>query len=139
MKKNGGRTVPHEPSNSAETSTAATTSTVDWREETIGGGSLRRVDLHNGSNGWASPPGNLFSLRSKHYLSKKIKTPAGDYLLKPTAVDWLRSPTKLDHVLSRPDNRVLRVLRAHHSQAKYLKSFIFAVNLQVPGLFYSLF
>lgn len=106
---------------------------VDWREETINGGSLRHVDLENGSNGWASPPGNLFSLRSKQYLTKKTKSPTGDYLLNPTAVDWLRSPTKLEHVLSRPDNRVASVLRAHHSQGNFLKSFIFALNLQVPG------
>ncbi|KAJ8430212.1 hypothetical protein Cgig2_006720 [Carnegiea gigantea] len=129
LKKSGGRTTPH--NREPETSTAA--AMVDWREEAINGGSLRRVDLDNGSNGWASPPGDLFSLRSKHYLSKKTKSPAGDYLLKPTAVDWLRSPTKLEHVLSRPDNRVLRLLRAQHSKGNFLKCFVFAVNLQVPG------
>ncbi|KAL2897531.1 Protein ENHANCED DISEASE RESISTANCE 2-like [Bienertia sinuspersici] len=106
----------------------------DWREETINGGSLRHVDLNKGSNGWASPPGNLFSLRSKQYLTKKVKSSAAiDYLLKPTAVDWLRSTNKLEHVLSRHDNRVMRVLRTHQSNGSLLKSFVFAVNLQVPG------
>ncbi|KAH9603311.1 hypothetical protein KSS87_007345 [Heliosperma pusillum] len=124
-------------------STAATSTTADdnatssetggdWREETINGGSLRHVEL-TGSNGWASPPGDRFNIRSKQYLTKKTKCPAGDYLLKPTAVDWLRSPTKLEHVLSRPDNRVMHVLRGYHARAHFLKTFVFAINLQVPG------
>ncbi|XP_021757993.1 protein ENHANCED DISEASE RESISTANCE 2-like [Chenopodium quinoa] len=114
--------------------TASSTTEVDWREETINGGSLKHVDLHKGSNGWASPPGNLFSLRSKQYLSKKTKSPASvDYLLKPTAVDWLRSTSKLEHVLSRADNRVMRVLRSRQADGSFLKSFVFAINLQVPG------
>ncbi|GAB4836706.1 hypothetical protein Ancab_001620 [Ancistrocladus abbreviatus] len=115
------------------TKSGATTDVVNWREETIKGGSLRHVDLHTGSNGWASPPGNLFSLRSKHYFSKKTKSPAGDYLLKPTAVDWLRSHSKLEHVLARPDNRVLHALSFQRSNGNFLKTFVFAVNLQVPG------
>ncbi|XP_074296690.1 protein ENHANCED DISEASE RESISTANCE 2-like [Silene latifolia] len=111
---------------------ATASNTGDWREETINGGSLRQVEL-NGSNGWASPPGDRFTLRSKHYMNKKTKCPAGDYLLKPTAVDWLRSPTKLEHVLSRPDNRVMHVLKGYHARGQFLKSFVFAINLQVPG------
>ncbi|KAH9607830.1 hypothetical protein KSS87_007027 [Heliosperma pusillum] len=104
----------------------------DWIDETINGGSLRHVDL-NGSNGWASPPGQLFNLRSKHYFSNKTKSPSADYLLRPTAVDWLRSLTKLDHVLSRPDNRVMHVLRDRHARGLRHKTFVLAVNLQVPG------
>ncbi|CAN0899587.1 Protein ENHANCED DISEASE RESISTANCE 2-like [Linum grandiflorum] len=89
-----------------------TTSTVpDWISEAINGGSLRHVDLENGTNGWSSPPGNLFSLRSKNYFNKKQKSPAGEYLLTPVGMDWLKSTTKLDNSL---------------------KSFVFAVNLQVP-------
>ncbi|XP_057959719.1 protein ENHANCED DISEASE RESISTANCE 2-like [Malania oleifera] len=114
--------------------TAATT-TADWREEAINGGSLRHVDLHTGSNGWASPPGDLFFLRGKHYLSKKQKYPSGDWLLKPAGVDWLRASSKLDNVLGRPDNRVVHALRKAQTQAQTQahKTFIVAVNLQVPG------
>lgn len=106
-----------------------------WVTETVNGGSLCHVDLHTGTNGWASPPGNLFSLRSKTYFSssKRHKSPAGDYLLSPAGVDWLRSPAKLDNVLSRPDNRVAAALRRAQASGKSLKSFVFAVNLQVPG------
>ncbi|KAH7574015.1 hypothetical protein JRO89_XS03G0240200 [Xanthoceras sorbifolium] len=111
----------------------SSTATTDWISESINGGYLRRVDLQKGANGWASPPGDLFSLRSKNYLTKKQKVPSGDYLLQPIGMDWLRSSTKLDNVLSRPDNRVSHALRKAQSQGRSLKSFVFAVNLQVPG------
>lgn len=48
-------------------------------------------------------------------------------------MDWLKSTAKLDNVLARPDNRVFHALRKAQSQGKSLKSFILAVNLQVPG------
>lgn len=105
----------------------------DWREEAINGGSLRHVDLHHGSNGWASPPGDLFSLRSKNYFTRKQKSPSGDWLLKPAGFDWLRSTSKLDNVLARPDNRVAHALRKAQSLNRSQKAFIFAVNIQVPG------
>ncbi|XP_058113655.1 protein ENHANCED DISEASE RESISTANCE 2-like [Magnolia sinica] len=105
----------------------------DWRDEAINSGSLRHVDLHKGSNGWASPPGELFHLRSKHYFSKKQKSPSGDWLLKPAGVDWLRSAGKLENVLARSDNRIMSALRRAQSNGRSRKAFIFAVNLQVPG------
>ncbi|KAJ0985128.1 hypothetical protein J5N97_003484 [Dioscorea zingiberensis] len=105
----------------------------EWLDEAINGGSLRRVDLHSGSNGWASPPGDLFSLRAPNYFSHRQKCPSGDWLLKPAGVDWLRSPSRLDDVLGRPDNRVMAALRHAQSKGKSMKSFIIAVNLQVPG------
>ncbi|GFQ06179.1 protein enhanced disease resistance 2-like [Phtheirospermum japonicum] len=101
----------------------------EWREEAISSGSLKHVDLHTGSNGWASPPGELFSLRGPNYFTKKAKIPAGDWVLDPAGVDWLRSNSKLDHVLARPDNRVMNALRSSKSS----KTFIVAINLQVPG------
>lgn len=105
----------------------------NWRDEAVNGGSLKLVDLHTGSNGWASPPGDLFSLRSKTYFSNKQKSPAGPWLLQPAGFDWLRSITKLDNVLGRPDNRVMNALRRAQSAGKCLKTFIIAINLQVPG------
>ncbi|KAH7674748.1 Protein ENHANCED DISEASE RESISTANCE 2 C-terminal protein [Dioscorea alata] len=104
-----------------------------WIQEAINGGSLRLVDLHSGSNGWASPPGDLFSLRGQNYFSRRQKVPGGDWLLRPAGVDWLRSPSRLDDVLGRPDNRVMAALRRAQSSGKSKKSFIIAVNLQVPG------
>ncbi|KAH7523921.1 protein ENHANCED DISEASE RESISTANCE 2-like [Ziziphus jujuba] len=111
----------------------STTTAFDWMAESINGGSLRHVDLHTGINGWASPPGDLFSLRAKNYFTKRTKSPSGDYLLSPAGMDWLKSSAKLDNVLARPDNRVAASLRKAQSQGKSLKSFVFAVNLQVPG------
>ncbi|KZV31682.1 hypothetical protein F511_00486 [Dorcoceras hygrometricum] len=104
----------------------------DWREEAINGGSLKHVDLHTGSNGWASPPGNVFSVRGPNYFTKKEKIPAGEWLLNPAGVDWLRSNSKLDHVLARPDNRVMSALRSSKDYEKS-KTFVIAINLQVPG------
>ncbi|KAG5592043.1 hypothetical protein H5410_042557 [Solanum commersonii] len=105
----------------------------DWREESITGGSLKHVDLDNGKNGWASPPGDLFNLRGPNYLTKKVKVPSGAWLLQPAGVDWLRSNSKLDHVLARHDNRVMNALKKSHSEGKSMKTFVVAVNLQVPG------
>ena len=89
---------------------------VEWISEAINGGSLRHVDLHTGTNGWASPPGDLFSLRSKNYLTKRTKSPSGDYLLAPAGMDWLKSSTKLDNVLTCSDNCVAHALRKAQSQ-----------------------
>lgn len=91
------------------------------------------MDLHTGTNGWASPPGDFFSLRSENYFTKRTKAPSGDYLLSPAGMDWLKSTTKLDNVLARPDNRVSHALRKAQALGKSMKSFIVAVNLQVPG------
>lgn len=102
----------------------------DWREEAINRGSLKHVDLHTGSNGWAAPPGDVFSVRGPNYPTKKSKTPAGDWLLDPAGVDWIRSNGKLDHLLARRDNRVINALRASKSSSG---AFIVAVNLQIPG------
>uniref|UniRef100_A0A0C9QX57 TSA: Wollemia nobilis Ref_Wollemi_Transcript_1871_1539 transcribed RNA sequence n=1 Tax=Wollemia nobilis TaxID=56998 RepID=A0A0C9QX57_9CONI len=101
----------------------------DWKEEVLRGGSLRRVELETGVNGWSSPPGNLFQVRGPNYFSKKQKITAGEWLLKPLGVDWLKSGSRLDDVLGRPDNRVMKAFK----KANCLKNFVFAVNLQVPG------
>lgn len=105
----------------------------EWRSAAINGGSLRRVDLHSGKNGWASPPGSLFSLRSRNYFSRRQKAPSGEWLLRPAGVDWLRSPGRLDNVLGRSDNRVMASLRRAQSTGRSMKAFLFAVNLQIPG------
>ncbi|WCJ30450.1 hypothetical protein M5689_012010 [Euphorbia peplus] len=105
-----------------------------WFSDAINGGSLPRVNLENGVNGWASPPGSVFSIRGENYFSKRLKSPAsGDYLLSPAGMDWLRSSSKLDDVLSRPDNRVMLALKNAQSRGESMKTFILAVNLQVPG------
>lgn len=107
--------------------------TDDWISESIHGGSLRHIDLQTGTNGWASPPGDLFSVRSINYLTKRQKSPAGDCLLSPAGMDWLKSTSKLENVLARPDNRVSSALRRAQAEGKSPKSFIFAVNLQIPS------
>eukprot|EP01018_Ginkgo_biloba_P040157 Gb_36093 [translate_table: standard] len=109
------------------------TTPVDWKEEVLQGGSLQQVELEDGVNGWSSPPGHLFQVRGANYFVKKQKVPSGEWLLKPLGVDWLKSNVKLDDILGRPDNRVMIALKKAHQNGKALKTFIFAVNLQVPG------
>lgn len=111
----------------------ATGPETDWKEEVLRGGSLQQVDPEDGVNGWSSPHGNLFHVRGSNYFSRKQKVPAGDWLLKPLGMDWLKANSKLDHVLSRPDNRVMAALSKANRDGKGLKTFVFAVNLQVPG------
>ncbi|XP_072953406.1 protein ENHANCED DISEASE RESISTANCE 2-like isoform X3 [Typha angustifolia] len=113
---------------------ASAESLMDWRQVAINGGSLGHVDLQTGSNGWASPPGDLFQLRSEGYFStsRRKKSPSGDWLLLPAGVDWLRSASRLDHVLCRPDNRVASAFRRRQRRGK-ASPFLVAVNLQVPA------
>ncbi|KAF8099909.1 hypothetical protein N665_0235s0012 [Sinapis alba] len=104
-----------------------------WITKTTNGGTSRHVDLHTGTNGWASPPGDVFSIRSTDYFTDKRKCLGGDYLLSPAGVDWLKSTTKLDNILARPDNRVSHALRQAQSLGKSQNGFIFAVNFPIPG------
>jgi hypothetical protein len=90
-----------------------------WREEAVSGASLRQVDLERGANGWASPPGDLFHLRARGYFS--------------AGVDWLRSHSRLDHVLARDDIPVAAAFRRARLRKDPSAHFLLAVNLQVPG------
>ncbi|XP_062178376.1 protein ENHANCED DISEASE RESISTANCE 2-like [Phragmites australis] len=109
-----------------------------WREEAVAAGSLRQVHLDRGTNGWASPPGDLFHLRARGYFSggggRRAKAPSvAEWLLRPAGVDWLRSHSRLDHVLARDDNRVAAAFRRARLRKDPTAHFLLAVNLQVPG------
>ncbi|KAH0870294.1 hypothetical protein HID58_077316 [Brassica napus] len=104
----------------------------EWITETTNGGTARQVDLYTGINGWASPPGDGFSVRSADYFTNKQKCPGGDYLLSLAGVDWLKSSTKLGNILARPDNRVAHALRKAQSLGRSQNGFIFAVNFHIP-------
>ncbi|KAL2547048.1 protein of unknown function-containing protein [Forsythia ovata] len=64
---------------------------------------------------------------------RKSKVPISDWSLNLARVDWLKSNSKLDHVLYRPDICVVAALRSSKTPEKSSKTFILAVNLQVPG------
>ncbi|AQK81181.1 Lipid binding protein [Zea mays] len=117
---------------------AAGSGEKSWREQAVAASSLRPVDLDRGTNGWASPPGDLFHLRARGYFScgggKRGKAPsAAEWLLRPAGVDWLRSHARLDHVLARHDNRVAAAFRRARLRNDPTAHFLLAVNLQVPG------
>ncbi|CAN8277279.1 unnamed protein product [Cochlearia groenlandica] len=124
---NTNKTSSKDNNNPKPERTGSISTIPDWITETINNGSFRHVDLHTGSNGWASPPGDVFSLRSKSYFKTKQKSPGGDYLLSLVAVDLLTSAAKLDHVMAREDNRVSHALQKSEST----NAFVFAVNLQI--------
>ncbi|XP_002971596.2 protein ENHANCED DISEASE RESISTANCE 2 [Selaginella moellendorffii] len=127
------------PTSSSQTSSSVASSEeeedfLDWTCEARRGGSLKEVDLERGSRGWASPPGSLFQVRGANYFAKKSKVPAGDWLSKPVGVDWLRSSARLDHILGRSSgNRIVKSLEQAHRSGDGLKTFLLAINLQVPG------
>ncbi|CAN6451037.1 unnamed protein product [Victoria cruziana] len=105
-----------------------------WVLEAMSAGSLKRVDLDTGANGWASPSGDVFNVRGPNYFTRRQKVPANpDYLLQPIGVDWLRSTDRMDDVVGRPDNPIGGALRRAQSRGESLKAFIIAVNLQIPG------
>ncbi|KAG2334320.1 hypothetical protein Bca52824_005500 [Brassica carinata] len=118
---------------------ASSSATPEWIAEAINGGSLRRVDPETGTDGWASPPGDVFSLRSDSYLTKN-KIPAGDYLLSPrewTGSNRPRSSTTSSRKssITRPISQVLHLRREppdpgkdHHSAVFY-----FAAEEPIPS------
>lgn len=107
---------------------------LDWREVIAEKTSLDEVDLETGRNGWGAPPADLFHIRGPNFFAKRIKTPSvSDSILKPMGVDWLKSTSKLEHVLSHPDNAVRKALENAHAHGEGLKAFVLAVNLMIPG------
>ncbi|EEE66288.1 hypothetical protein OsJ_22508 [Oryza sativa Japonica Group] len=58
---------------------------------------------------------------------------AAEWLLRPAGVDWLRSHSRLDHVLARDDIPVAAAFRRARLRKDPSAHFLLAVNLQVPG------
>ncbi|CAI9113712.1 OLC1v1014365C1 [Oldenlandia corymbosa var. corymbosa] len=102
-----------------------------WIKRVASEGSVPHGDPDNCSNGWATPPGDIFKVRGPDYFSTKIKVPAGEYLLKPLGFDWIKGSTKLSEILNNPNHRVRKVLRDEVPAG--VKPFIWAFNLQVPS------
>lgn len=83
--------------------------------------------------GWASPPGHNFMVRGPDYFTTKTKVPAGDWLLKPLAFDWIKSSSKIQEVLRHPNCRVNTALQKVRNSGNGVSPFIWAINLQVPS------
>lgn len=102
-----------------------------WIKRVKEGGAVPLLEPDNCPNGWATPPGDIFSVRGPNYLSDRVKIPGGEYLLKPLGFDWIKGPVKISEVLSDPKNRVRKALDNEFPTSN--KPFICAFNLQVPS------
>ncbi|XP_073135455.1 protein ENHANCED DISEASE RESISTANCE 2-like isoform X2 [Henckelia pumila] len=103
----------------------------EWIERVKSEGAIPLLEPDNCSNGWASPPGDVFLVRGPEYLKTKAKIPGGDYLLKPIGFDWIKGTAKVAELLSNPKNRIRRILDEEF--AKGNKPFVWAFNLQVSS------
>uniref|UniRef100_A0A7S0KE79 Protein ENHANCED DISEASE RESISTANCE 2 C-terminal domain-containing protein n=2 Tax=Micromonas pusilla TaxID=38833 RepID=A0A7S0KE79_MICPS len=83
------------------------------------------------TNCWCSPDGDGFRVRGLNYLHDGKKVPAGQPLAKLFAVDWFVDYKRMDDVCSRPAGTCQRYLLGTKRGSN--TSFVFAVNIQVPG------
>lgn len=81
------------------------------------------------TNCWCAPDGDNFRVRGSNYLHDRKKVPAGQPFAELVAVDWFVDYQRIDNICSRPSGT------CQHSLLKndYHESFVFAVNIQVPG------
>lgn len=103
----------------------------EWIKKVKSGGAVPYLEPDNCSNGWATPPGDMFMVRGPDYLSTKVKIPAGEYILKPLGFDWVKSYTKIGAVLNHQNNRVRKAIEEAFPTGD--KPFVWAFNLQVPS------
>jgi len=80
-------------------------------------------------NCWYAPDGSDFRIRGKSYLRDKKKVTAGKPFGELIAVDWFVDYKRIDNIASRPGGTCQRALQRASG-----KHFIFAVNIQVPGV-----
>lgn len=104
-----------------------------WVQKLKLGGAVNLRDVEECRNGWSSPPGNIFQVRSANYLDSKQKTPGGDWLLKPLAFDWIKSSSKITNVMLHPNGRVRATAEEVRKQQEHGTPFIWVINLQVPS------
>ncbi|QCE09116.1 hypothetical protein DEO72_LG10g335 [Vigna unguiculata] len=103
----------------------------EWIDRIISEGAVPLLEPDNCSNGWATPPGDVFMVRGPEYFKTRIKVPAGDYLLKPLGFDWIKSSVKIGEILNDPNSRVRKVIDNEFPGAE--KPFVWAFNVQVPN------
>lgn len=102
----------------------------EWIDRIKSEGSIPLLDANNCSNGWASPPGAAFKVRGPEYFKTKVKIPAGDYLLKPIGLDWIKSSVKMGEILKHSNSRVRKVIDNEFPAGD--KPFVWAFNMQLP-------
>ncbi|XP_010542743.1 PREDICTED: protein ENHANCED DISEASE RESISTANCE 2-like isoform X2 [Tarenaya hassleriana] len=103
----------------------------EWIRRVKSGGAVPFLEQDSCQNGWTTPSADKFLVRGPNYLSDRVKTPAGDFLLMPLGFDWVKGPAKISEILNDPTSRVKNVIEEefHNSETK---PFIWAFNLQLP-------
>lgn len=105
-----------------------------WLQKLKSEGSVPLLPLDDSVNGWAPPPGDNFLVRGPDYLASRTKIPAGDWLLKPLAFDWIKSSTPIHDVFNHPNARVkVAVEGALEGPGENGVPFVWVFNLQVPS------
>ncbi|MCO5581192.1 hypothetical protein L7F22_035070 [Adiantum nelumboides] len=87
----------------------------EWVDRLRHGGSMPLSTIHQldtVSNSWACPPGDLFHVRGADYMKNKTKVPAGDWLLRPLAFEFLQASSPISHFMNHPQCRVRAALDA---------------------------
>lgn len=102
-----------------------------WIEKVKSEGAVPCLDPDNCPNGWASPSGDKFMVRGPEYFANRVKIPAGEYLLKPLAFDWIKSSSKVWEVMKNPNSRVRKAIETEFPDGD--RPFVWAFNLQVPS------
>lgn len=105
----------------------------DWIQRLRSEGSVPMQTPEECVAGWASPPGHNFVVRGPDYFATKAKVPAGDWLLRPLAFDWIKSSSKIQDVLRHPNCRVNAAMQKVCNSGNGNSPFILAINLQVPS------
>ncbi|XP_010522177.1 PREDICTED: protein ENHANCED DISEASE RESISTANCE 2-like [Tarenaya hassleriana] len=103
----------------------------EWIRRVKSEGAVPFLDQDNCQNGWATPSPDKFLVRGPHYLSDRVKIPAGDFLLAPLGFDWIKGSAKLAEVLNDPTSRVKNIIDEEFPNSE-TKPFVWAVNLQLP-------
>ncbi|KAG9154879.1 hypothetical protein Leryth_027629 [Lithospermum erythrorhizon] len=103
----------------------------EWIDKVKSEGAVPLLDPDNCSNGWASPPGDIFMVRGPEYCSTKAKVPGGDYLLKPLGFDWIKGSSKLSELLNDSRHRIRKAIEDEFPSSD--KPYVWAFNLQVPS------
>ncbi|GJP40225.1 hypothetical protein CLOM_g24497 [Closterium sp. NIES-68] len=96
-------------------------------------GNLARGSPMGGINCWSEAEVRNFTVRSKSYLTDKMKQSAGQPGMSLVAVDWLKRVERIDHVVELKRTPVHGMREMMASKDASSRPYFFIVNMQVPA------